>query len=156
MRRRLGVAGLAILTALGTGCTPTRHRLQPYRDDEGAARGLSLRAREACAARRSEAELPPHAFTSDGCSMWPNVAWVDCCIEHDIEYWCGGSARDRKRADESLRRCVAERGPIGMGAIMYIGARTGGIPWQPFPWRWGYGWECIRGYEATESWEKGQ
>lgn len=150
MTERFGVSALITLAVLTAGCTPTRYRLQPYRSDESKAHELSEQASEVCAAHRGAEDLPPHPFTSDGCSLWPDCSWVGCCIDHDIAYWCGGSANDRQRADRSLRQCVAEHGPTGMGTAMYIAVRAFGIPWQPFPFRWGYGWDGIRGYEQLE------
>ncbi len=48
----------------------------------------------------SKAEiLPPKAFTTDGCSMWPNSRFTDICIQHNIMYWKGGTSKERKIAD---------------------------------------------------------
>ena len=85
--------------------------------------------------------LPPREFTTDGCSLWLNGIFgndfTDVCIEHDIEYWKGGSPEDRKVADTKLRDRVNEKVPL-MGDIMYIGVRVFGFP-NPFvPWGWGF------------------
>lgn len=128
-------------------CTPTRHHLQPYSEDVAAANGLEARAARICARQRGTANLPPHPFTTDGCSMWPNGTWTECCVAHDIAYWCGGSSEEREHADEALRQCVAEKRSSTMATMMHVGVRVGGIPWQPFPWRWAYGWSGIRGYD---------
>ena len=48
---------------------------------------MERRAREYCA--QFEGEKPPHPFTTDGCSMWPDDGWAQCCVEHDFAYWCG-------------------------------------------------------------------
>lgn len=130
-------ATLAALLALG-GCVPHSHRLAPYRNDTEQAQHLEDRAAADCAARRGTA-IPPNPFTTDGCSMWPDAAWVDCCVAHDIVYWCGGSSADRCRADRELRECVS-RQSAWTATLMYAGVRAGGGPYQPFPWRWGYGW----------------
>jgi hypothetical protein len=139
-----------LLVMLGTGfaaCTPIHHRLEPYRDDAEAAHALEERAARMCIGQRGAADQPPHPFTTDGCSMWPNGTWTECCIKHDIAYWCGGSAEDRVRADDAFRQCVSESRSACMGTMMYIGVRVGGVPWLPFPWRWGYGWDGISGYD---------
>jgi hypothetical protein len=148
--RKAARVGFAALALLVSACAPTRYRLQPYRDSPSEAQALSQRASQICFEHRGGVDMPPYTFTSDGCSMWPDCRWVDCCVEHDIAYWCGGSSGDRKRADQQLRQCVAEHGPAGMGTSMYVGVRAGGIPWQPFPWRWAYGWKGIRGYEQLD------
>ena len=137
----------ALASAAGIGCTPTRFHLQPYRDDPVAATDLVRRAESECAKVRGAGDLPPHAFTSDGCSMVPDGAWGTCCIEHDIAYWCGGKADQRREADRGLRECVTEHGSACLGEVMYLGVRIGGIPWQPFPWRWAYGWDGLHGYD---------
>jgi hypothetical protein len=64
-----------------------------------------------------------------------------------MAYWCGGSAAARAQADEELRACVADHGSPCTAGWMYVGVRMGGIPWQPFPWRWAYGWSGVRGYD---------
>jgi hypothetical protein len=114
------------------------------------ARTTAERAAAVCAARRRAADLPPYPFTSDGCSVWPDRDWADCCLEHDISYWCGGSAAAREEADERLRSCVSDHGATCTARLMHVGARIGGIPWQPFPWRWAYGWPGVHGYDEND------
>ncbi len=95
---------------------------------------------------------PPKKFKSDGCSMFPDGNWGECCIEHDRAYWRGGTAGQRKQADEELRRCVAAKGHPHIAALMYRGVRLGGVPWLPTTWRWAFGWpwpKKIR-YDETE------
>ena len=147
---RYPAAGL-LIAVFATGCTPTAHRLEPYRDQPAQAAALERRADQFCCQRRGPADLPPHHFTTDGCSLWPDSTWVGCCVEHDMAYWCGGSCEDRVRADETLRECVAQNGPAGMGTVMYLGTRAGGPPWTPFPFRWGYGWDWPHGYDGTHT-----
>jgi hypothetical protein len=84
--------------------------------------------------------LPPHPFRSDGCSCWPDHDWVECCVEHDLVYWMGGTAEERRQADLKMKQCVAEKGFPTIAEIMYIGVRLGGVYWLPTPFRWGFGW----------------
>ena len=92
-------------------------------------------------------------FTTDGCSGGfpegvpdrPNL-WCDCCVKHDLAYWKGGTAEQRKAADAELRECVIERGKKHTGKIMEIGVTVGGSPYWPTSYRWGYGWPYGRGY----------
>ena len=133
-------ACLLTLTLASAACAT---RVTPAPDD-GAANGtlmLQQRAAELCCRQQPDCQLPPHPFTSDGCTLWPDGNWNDCCIEHDIAYWCGGSAAARSRADSSLRGCVAARSSPFNGDLLHLGVRLGGHPWLPFPWRWGYGWD---------------
>lgn len=135
------------LFAIVLACTPTRFRVAPYDVDAVRAQELAERAETICRERRGDRPPPEHRFTSDGCSMWPDASWKECCIEHDIAYWCGGSAADRRRADDALAACVEQRASRELGSVMRVGVIVGGVPWQPMPWRWGYGFGGIRGYE---------
>jgi hypothetical protein len=92
-------------------------------------------------------------FSSDGCSLFPDgdfenrTLWCDCCLEHDIAYWRGGTARQRLEADASLRACVRNRtGNDALADMMFAGVRLGGGPVFPNGYRWGYGWSYGRGY----------
>ncbi len=100
-------------------------------------------------------------FTSDGCSLFPDgtikdrTRWCDCCLSHDIAYWQGGSADERKKADEALRDCVLARtNDKTLAETMYLGVRAGGHPAFPAWYRWGYGWPYGRGYELLSDAEK--
>ncbi len=94
-------------------------------------------------------------FWSDGCTLFPNgtlqdrTLWCNCCFNHDIAYWRGGSEEERKAADEALRACVlAHTGNHALAETMYDGVRLGGGPAFPTWYRWGYGWKYGRGYQA--------
>jgi hypothetical protein len=134
---------LTFAAALLCACTPTVHRLAPYRSDPAAAAALERTAQTECVLARGV--IPPHHFTTDGCSMWPDDGWVGCCIEHDMAYWCGGTSADRVRADATLRDCVSAVRGAPLAWLMYSGVRVGGAPWEPFPWRWAYGWDYCHG-----------
>jgi hypothetical protein len=121
-------------------CTPTRHAIQPYKDDPAAARALGAEAVAACRRTRGD-ELPPYGFTTDGCSLWIDGPWRQCCVDHDMAYWCGGTYAQRVAADRRMRECVADLGHPGIAGGMYYVVRLGGGSWWPFGWRWGYGWD---------------
>jgi len=94
-------------------------------------------------------------FTSDGCSLFPDRSlisakdWCDCCFQHDIAYWQGGTEEQRLEADEKLRACVlAKTGDEILANAMYKGVRAGGSPWFYNWYRWGYGWSYDRKYQA--------
>ncbi|MFZ5524896.1 MAG: hypothetical protein ACOY9D_12560 [Pseudomonadota bacterium] len=91
-------------------------------------------------------------FTSDGCSLFPNgtwedrYIWCDCCFNHDIAYWRGGSEDERKEADKTLQACALDRtGSKALAETMYDGVRFGGSSVFPTWYRWGYGWKYGRG-----------
>jgi hypothetical protein len=80
-------------------------------------------------------------FKSDGCSLFPDGSYYSCCYVHDVAYWPGGTAEDRKDADSALRACVKEVTGNGfLAAIMYWGVRLGGGPGHDTTYRWGFGW----------------
>jgi len=94
-------------------------------------------------------------FSSDGCSLFPDRSlinsddWCECCLEHDIAYWQGGTHAQRLEADEKLRDCVLEKtGNQALAEAMYQGVRFGGSPYFYNWYRWGYGWSYERKYQA--------
>jgi len=144
---------ICVLAALG--CAPNHHTADAYRFDPLAAAALEERAASECAALGEPAGKPTEPFRTDGCSMFPDgmftgESWQSCCVEHDIAYWCGGTAEMREQADDELKRCVGERYHGWMGALMRPGVRAGGAPWIPAWWRWGYGHEYPAGYSASQ------
>lgn len=100
-------------------------------------------------------------FTSDGCSLFPDrdliteQDWCECCFEHDILYWQGGTKEERLLADTKLKDCVLERthNEILAGTI-YHGVRVGGSPYFYNWYRWGYGWSYERKYKPLTDAEK--
>lgn len=123
MRIARGASGLALAVALGLG---------------------------GCASSRVLSD-----FRTDGCSLFPDGdaqsarRWSGCCVTHDLAYWRGGTAQERRRADHALRDCVLARsGRPRLAEAMYRGVRVGGTPLMPTPFRWGYGWGYGRGYAA--------
>lgn len=83
---------------------------------------LSLAFSSVGRAQTASPDLPfgPLApFTTDGCTGFPEGA-----SQTDPHLW--------------EHPAVAQ--------IMYAGVRAGGDPWMDTSWRWGYGWQIIRGY----------
>jgi len=80
-------------------------------------------------------------FSTDGCSMFPDGKWRECCVEHDKAYWKGDpeDKEGRRKADLELMACVARKGYPFTAFVMYVGVRIGGSSWWPTSWRWGYG-----------------
>jgi hypothetical protein len=101
-----------------------------------------------------ETEREISDFTSDGCSLFPDRSliseddWCDCCLEHDIAYWMGGTEEERLAADIALRECVFEKtGNSELAELMFDGVRVGGSPYFYNWYRWGYGWDYGRKYQ---------
>lgn len=99
-------------------------------------------------------------FTTDGCSLFPDglpknkTLWQACCIQHDIQYWQGGSEQQRIESDKQLLNCVKKTGQSKIALLMHRGVRAGGAPYWPVPYRWGYGWPYLRGYKPLTPQEK--
>ncbi len=101
-------------------------------------------------------------FTTDGCSRFPDgthlqpALWQSCCVAHDAAYWAGGTADQRKLADQALQQCVATQGQSSVSALMLMGVRVGGSPFIPSSFRWGYGWPLWRGYQPLTDAERAE
>ena len=99
-------------------------------------------------------------FSTDGCSLFPDGTfskperWLECCTRHDMDYWRGGTREERRRSDQNLRACIVELGYPKLAEFMYNGVRWGGAPWWPSWYRWGYGWDYLRGYRPLSNKEK--
>lgn len=82
----------------------------------------------------------PADFKSDGCSLFPDGNYRECCVAHDKTYFIGGSLKQRRAADKELYRCVRSKGNGKLLASMiWIGVRVGGVSFLPTPFRWGFG-----------------
>ncbi len=100
-------------------------------------------------------------FNSDGCSLFPDgsfsgdIDWSDCCLEHDIQYWQGGTKEQRLVADSLFRQCLLKKtGDKKLADLMYQGVRLGGNPNIPSWYRWGYGWNYMRDYKPISEEEQ--
>lgn len=71
--------------------------------------------------------------------------WANCCFNHDIHYWIGGTEEQRKASDLELKECVKMTGESLGSFLMYTGVRIGGRPGNT-RWAWGYGWTLDREY----------
>lgn len=77
------------------------------------------------------------AFTTDLCTGYKEGTraepklWEQCCVMHDLRLWAGGTRKQRKFADKTLRRCVKESGSSWHANWMYLGVRLGSLsPWK--------------------------
>ncbi len=134
------LAPALLLLLVSVGCASSGHRVAAYRDDPAAAAALEEEAALRCAEKRGPDDLPPRPFTTDGCSAFVDEPWLDCCVEHDMRYWCGGPSPERGAADAEFRACLDEISGF-WSRPLWMGVRVGGQGWAPTTWRWGYGWE---------------
>lgn len=54
------------------------------------------------------ATVHPPPFNSNGCSGFREARFFTCCFVHDLDFWAGGTWGDRRRADQTLRKCLHE------------------------------------------------
>jgi hypothetical protein len=157
--RALGAILIMTMLACLAGCAPKRHVPREYRFDPVAAEQLEQLAANTCEEAAYPAGKPSRPFITDGCSVFPDGAWQQCCVTHDMAYWCGGSRTQRKLADEALRQCVDETvdGWLGesLAKLMRLGVVAGGAPWLPTRWRWGYGHPFPKRYSKSD-WRDGE
>lgn len=57
-------------------------------------------------------------FKSDGCSMWPDGNYRECCVQHDLDAF--NNIPD-SIADAALFQCVAEQTSPEWAAVMVLG-----------------------------------
>jgi len=84
----------------------------------------------------------PATFKSDGCSLFLDGGYRDCCVTHDNAYYVGGSWTKRWQADKKLFKCVAGKKGFQhkiIAPLMWLGVRAGGVSWLPTSFRWGFG-----------------
>ncbi len=141
------VAATLVACSVAACTTLERHTIGGYTPAQLAA--VTKEARDECALQRGPGNLPPHEFTTAGCSLFFDGSWQTCCVKHDKKYWCGGTSRQRAAADHELRTCVATEASAPLGWLMWMGVRAGGVPWMPFWFRWGYGWDYPHPYDAN-------
>ena len=85
---------------------------------------------------------PPADYESDGCTLFPDGNYRDCCVAHDKDYYKGGSCKERRESDNRLYRCVkSKKGWKNkfLAPIMWIGVRVFGTSLLPTRFRWGFG-----------------
>lgn len=85
--------------------------------------------------------MPPD-FKSDGCTLFPDGNYCDCCVAHDKDYYFGGTRKERWRSDKRLYNCVRKKKGWQnklIAPIMLVGVRIGGVSFLPTPFRWGFG-----------------
>jgi hypothetical protein len=51
----------------------------------------------------------PYDFEYDGCSMFLDGSYADCCKKHDDIYFFGGTWQARLEADRELMSCVMKK-----------------------------------------------
>ena len=86
-------------------------------------------------------------FQTDGCTRFPDgrpdhqKLWRDCCVQHDLYLWAGGSKEERLAVDRQLKECVISKGAPVPAWVMYLGVRIGAqSPVRYKEMEWGNAW----------------
>jgi hypothetical protein len=127
-----------------------------FRGHARRAAAVAVLALAGCASTaRQPNDLAIAPFATDGCTMFPDRApdggadWCSCCVAHDLAYWRGGSAGERRQADAVFEACVRRSANSGLlAALMFAAVRISGGPYFNTSFRWGYGWPYYRPYGA--------
>lgn len=80
-------------------------------------------------------------FVTDGCTGFPDGNYFDCCVEHDREYYAGGSWKARWRSDKKLFSCIAAKPKFYnklVALLAWLGVRVGGVSWLKASFSWGF------------------
>lgn len=99
----------------------------------------------------AESKLKP--FETDGCTMFVDGTpknpglWRNCCVEHDLRYWFGGSKADMDATDVRLKSCVEKVAGATWANIIYSGVRAGHHSPVKNKTQWNWGWVEKREYK---------
>jgi hypothetical protein len=74
----------------------------------GAAILMCVSSLAIAAQTAPQREMPPD-FKSDGCTLFPDGNYCECCVDHDKDYYFGGTGKERWRSDKRLYKCVRAR-----------------------------------------------
>ncbi len=115
----------------------------------------SILAKRSIEEKTDESVVLPPGFKSDGCSLFPDGNYRDCCVAHDIDYYKGG--KGRRSSDKRLYRCVKKKKGWQnkfIAPLIFIGVRIGGVSFLPTPFRWGFGKKKMKRLEKEAQTEK--
>lgn len=91
---------------------------------------------------KAEKQTALAEFVTDGCTFFPDGNYFDCCVQHDKEYYAGGSSKERWRSDKKLFSCIAAKPKFYnklVAPIAWLGVRVGGVSWLKASFSWGFG-----------------
>lgn len=87
------------------------------------------------------------------------LSFTECCVEHDVAYWLGGTKEQKDKSDMQLKACMQNKlNPkfnkeisVSVAQTYYLGVQAGGVNFMPNSFRWGYGWNYVRPYTELTS-----
>lgn len=87
-------------------------------------------------------------FFSDGCTLAPDGTfaetnlWRECCEEHDLRFWGGGTQTQRLEADYHLKLCIQHKSNDMIATLFMWGVQLGSLsPLKFESKKWGNAWE---------------
>ena len=99
-------------------------------------------------------------FETDYCTMFVDgtkdkpEAFKQCCFDHDLRFWFGGSEVQRDLADSKLKECVEKTGHTLIAKMMYYAVRAGKHSPIKNQYQWGWGWTPFEGYKPLSKDQK--
>lgn len=82
---------------------------------------------------------------SEGTFKKPNL-WKECCFEHDLRYWFGGTKVQQNFSDIQLKSCVSVKAGSFYSNLMYYAVRAGHYSPIKHKTHWGWGWKSVNEY----------
>lgn len=81
-----------------------------------------------------------HPYRTDGCTLYVDGDYSDCCEAHDHAYWQWWPIYKKLLADATLYACIAEKWHNFRENWMFAWVLFGWNPWLPTDFRWGFGY----------------
>ena len=93
----------------------------------------------------------------NGTLSHPNL-FLDCCVQHNLDYWKGGTEIERFLSDKQLKICIEDTKQLEIARLMYEAVREKGNleTLDDLKYYWGYGWRKKREYGKLSSDEQMQ
>lgn len=105
-----------------------------------------------CLATTGEAQKSPpiHPFQTDQCTFFIEGNWSECCIQHDREYWKGGSLKLRDQSDKKLKDCFDKKGHRILSSLVYWAVHLGHYSPIKSKFKWGWGLDSSLQFEPQK------
>lgn len=102
---------------------------------------FNIIAQEKSAVSDTKLRVASSEFVTDNCTFFPDGNYADCCVQHDREYFAGGSWKQRWRSDKKLFLCIASKPKFYnklVAPVAWLGVRVGGVSWLNASFSWGF------------------
>lgn len=90
--------------------------------------------------RYNTSVIAQYPYATDGCTLYVDGDYTDCCEAHDRAYWQWGPIYKKLLADANLYACIAEKWHNFRENWMFAWVLFGWNPGIPTAFRWGFGY----------------